>query len=171
MREKTSSESSKKSRKIIKKINNGSEILAFIFAKCRSVSLCHIVRFCYVSKTANKTAKLEREKWEKSNKNHQTHTPSRKRYTLIESGSKEWVNSNTQLTLTRKRVSWRKKTHTHGNNEKIKRKREITSIYKYMFVKIFFTVNMFISIDYEVMINYVKEKISLHWANKLERFI
>lgn len=27
-----------------------------------------------------------------------------------------------------------------------------------MFVKIFFTVNMFISIDYEVMINYVKEK-------------
>lgn len=53
-------------------------------------------------------------------------------------------------------------THTHGNNEKIKRKREITSIYKYMFVKIFFTVNMFISIDYEVMINYVKEKISLH---------
>lgn len=31
-----------------------------------------------------------------------------------------------------------------------------------MFVKIFFTVNMFISIDYEVMINCVKEKISLH---------
>lgn len=53
-------------------------------------------------------------------------------------------------------------THTHGNNEKIKRKREITSIYKYMFVKIFFTVNMFISIDYEVMINCVEEKISLH---------
>lgn len=49
-------------------------------------------------------------------------------------------------------------THTHGNNEKIKRKREITSIYKYMFVKIFFTVNMFISIDYEVMINCVEEK-------------
>lgn len=57
-------------------------------------------------------------------------------------------------------------THTHGNNEKIKRKREITSIYKYMFVKIFFTVNMFISIDYEVMINYVKEKISLHTLSK-----
>lgn len=56
----------------------------------------------------------------------------------------------------------RKQTHTHGNNEKIKRKREITSIYKYMFVKIFFTVNMFISIDYEVMINCVEEKISLH---------
>lgn len=31
-----------------------------------------------------------------------------------------------------------------------------------MFVKIFFTVNMFISIDYEVMINCVEEKISLH---------
>lgn len=60
----------------------------------------------------------------------------------------------------------RKHTHTHGNNEKIKRKREITSIYKYMFVKIFFTVNMFISIDYEVMINYVKEKISLHTLSK-----
>lgn len=40
-----------------------------------------------------------------------------------------------------------------------------------MFVKIFFTVNMFISIDYEVMISYVKEKkeISLHWANKLRK--
>lgn len=35
-----------------------------------------------------------------------------------------------------------------------------------MFVKIFFTVNMFISIDYEVMINYVKEKISLHTLSK-----
>lgn len=35
-----------------------------------------------------------------------------------------------------------------------------------MFVKIFFTVNMFISIDYEVMTNYVKEKISLHTLSK-----
>lgn len=35
-----------------------------------------------------------------------------------------------------------------------------------MFVKIFFTVNMFISIDYEVIINYVKEKISLHTLSK-----
>lgn len=120
--------------------------------------------FCYVSKTANRTASAKlgrREKENKSNKNH--HTPSRKRYTLNESGSKEWVNSNTH-TLTERNTSvmTEENTHTHGNNEKIKRKREITSIYKYMFVKIFFTVNMFISIDYEVMINYVKEKISLH---------
>lgn len=65
---------------------------------------------------------------------------------------------------TKLRKSQKLDTQTHGSNEKIKRKREITSIYKYMFVKIFFTVNMFISIDYEVMISYVKEKkeISLH---------
>lgn len=33
-------------------------------------------------------------------------------------------------------------------------------------LRFFFTVNMFISIDYEVMINYVKEKISLHTLSK-----
>lgn len=107
---------------------------------------------CYVSK--QRINQIE-QKRQKSNKNHQNpyHTiPS------CETG-KKLTQRKTKLRKSRKLD-----TQTHGNNEKIKRKREITSIYKYMFVKIFFTVNMFISIDYEVMISYVKEKkeISLH---------
>lgn len=107
---------------------------------------------CYVSK--QRINQIE-QKRQKSNKNHQNHKHT---HTIL----RNWEETHTEKTKLRK--SQKLDTQTHGNNEKIKRKREITSIYKYMFVKIFFTVNMFISIDYEVMISYVKEKkeISLH---------